>query len=125
MPENCDAACVKNIINTRLIAYIAALLAEAAGKSHKLYGPAKVLATASRAACEAYAVAIEEGTLVKTCEHSDWHGCDEASYLIQLVEDVRSGEWKPSDDAEYKLSEWADRAIRITKALVSGSGYAH
>lgn len=119
MPENCDAACVKNIINTRLVAPIAALLAEQAGDGHPLYRPAKILAAASRAACEAYAVAIEEGALVRDGVEPRWRGCDEASYLLDRVADVRAGVVRiVVSDVIEEIEGWTDAANAMTATLV-------
>jgi len=115
MPENCDAACVKNIINTRLVAYIATNLAEATGEGHPLYRPARILAAASRAACEAYAVAIEEGTLTRAQGRSGWSGCDDAEFLSDAIADV-SAEKRPHGDG---LTEREVFALRQIKALTS------
>ena len=118
MPENCDPACVKNIINTRLIAYIATNLAETAGKNHPLYRPARILAAASRATCEAYAVAIEEGTLTRTSAHSGWNGCEDAEFLNAAAKAILVRETIDARSLRTKMDALTDKANSITARLV-------
>jgi hypothetical protein len=118
MPENCDPACVKNIINTRLIAYIATLLAETAGEGHPLFRPARILAAAARAACEAYAVAIEEGTLTHSRQPSGWNGCEDAEMLQRMVLEIGDGSRGGYKHETARIVALTIRANTVTANLV-------
>ncbi len=119
MPENCDASCVKNIINTRLVAYIARHLADVCQTSRSpLFEPARTLASASRAACEAYRVAAEEGTLRQLGQPSGWKGCEDAEFLIEIAQSVRDGKTYDGKAARIRIDALTDKANAVTARLV-------
>ena len=127
-PELCDAACQKIIINSGLIAPIAELIATAAEKrgghqlgassEHRIRLQALVLSVASRAACTAYDVAIAQGTLTVAEGGDAWNGCDDAVYLMAIVDDLRNVR-EVSAEAIPKMEELTDRACRLTQHFVS------
>lgn len=117
MPDLCDAACQKLIINSRLIAYIARNLAEALGEGHTLYKRARMLATAARAACEAYNVALEEKRLERTGP-SGWKGCDDAEFLMQVVTDAEAGKRIATVEVSKRINALIERANATTIRFV-------
>lgn len=123
MADNCDAACVKIIINSGLMAPIADELAEMVGKDHPLFVSARVLAAATRANYQAFNVAIEQGIMKRTEEPSTWKGCAQATQLIEWVGIANNGGTMPRGAADM-MRAWTIEANKRTAALVSGRGIA-
>jgi hypothetical protein len=121
MAGECDAACVKNIINTGLMAPIAELLAEALGTGSPLYRKARLLALATRANHQAFDEAVEHGLITLSAEPHGWDGCPQAVALITWVALCWYGSRLPNDAAEL-MYQWTDEAIKRTASIVAGRG---
>ena len=118
----------KIIINGRLMATNADLLAETVGADHSLFKSARVLASASRAMVQAYDEAVAEGIVALPSRPWGWKGCAQATQLMQWVEAAESGELIVGEAdsinstgwAARKMREWTIEANKRTAALVSG-----
>lgn len=123
MPELCDAACQKLIINSGLMAPIADLLALTVGKAHRICDPAEKLAAACRANYAASMVAIDHGIIARSETNEKWAGCPEATQLMAWINvycDLGMSR-EQTTAAISTMTKWTDVANKRTAALVSGN----
>lgn len=109
----CSPACVKNILNTGLIAPLATELADMLGG--KARAAALSLAGAANSLSTAYVVLVRNG-IIAPVDSSSWVGCDQASLLSSWIE---GGGVLPQDAADT-MAEWTGEMRQITASLVSG-----
>ena len=109
----------KIIINGRVMATNAALLAETLGHQHAMYGAAMVLAAASRAMVQAFDESAAEGITKLPERPWGWKGCAQATQLIEWVSMVNHGATLPRGAVDLMRS-WTLEANVRTAALVSG-----
>lgn len=85
MPNDCDPACQKIIINSGLVAISADLLAAGLPEGDPLAKAAIELRDASRALVDTYDYLTERGVMKTAKTKSKWNGCPEASEVMVMV----------------------------------------
>lgn len=111
MPSLCDAACQKIIINTRLVAIIAAAIH---GREHSNAAAAD-LAAAANYFNSVVDVLKETGVIVNSGS-LDWQRCEEAKRLHSML---ANKERTDAADVQW-MREEADRLSKATGVLLAG-----
>lgn len=114
--------CTKCIINARLVAINADVLAKSLHSSHTLVKPAEALVRAGDALVDTYLWlrsmnALPDRTADMTPEQ--WTGCDDAAAVVKIIES-RNSESFTIDDARAELERLHAGIVQSIGALVGG-----